>query len=193
MKQIIRIVFYVFGLSILVATSVYAHMQVRSLRHGIAAQQALVQDVQAQTSHITVLKKTFDTATSDMTKVNATIPRRDGLVDVVSLISAEAVNAGIAAQVPVVQAAKVNPGATPGDAFSDIRIHIIASGQPAALASFLHRVEHLPYILRIASWKIDTTQTTIITPFTSEVPDGAQAAPTTGSSLEADISLIIKL
>lgn len=193
MKQPIRIIVYVFIIILLVGGSVYVDTIVRSIWHDIAVRQAFLQDVQAQTSHTAVLKKKLDAATADMSKVNATIPRKDGLVEVVSLISAEAVASGIAAQVPVVEAAQVNPETTPDEGYSDVRIHIVASGQPAALASFLHRVEHLPYVLHVASWKIDTIQTASIAPFTNEAPAGEQAPPATGSSLIADISLIIKL
>ena len=193
MKQLVRITLYILGIGALFAVSIYAHTIVRSVWQDIAVRQALLHDVETQTSQTAILKKMLDAASADMAKVNATIPTRDGLVEVVSFISAEAVASGITAQVPIVEAAEVDPSATPDAVFADVRIHIVASGQPAALASFLHRVEHLPYIVRVVSWNIDAIKTASIVPFGSEVPAGEQVAPAAGSSLNADISLIIKL
>ncbi|MDA1168968.1 MAG: hypothetical protein O3A36_01360 [bacterium] len=192
MKQLFRILIYVFCLSLLVGGIVYVHIHVSVLWRDAELRLVQLLDVPAQTSHTTALKKRFDLASAEMDTIYAAIPTRDELVAVVAAISAEAIRSGISAQVPIVQTAKIPEEGTAPTRFEDVRIQIVASGQPAALALFLHRVEHLLYILHLASWKIDTMQKSSVTPFTSEVLSGEQVAPPLSTSLEASISLIIQ-
>ncbi len=193
MKQIFRIVLYILAVGVLVALLVYAHIQVRLLWKEVALRQALLQDVPARMSHTATLKKELDTALLNMQGIHRAIPTRDGLVGVVSEISTAAVSAGISAQVPVVQEGVAGEAETPDAPFSDVRIHILASGDPAALASFLYKIEHLPYILRVVSWKIDTTAQTTVSSFTSTVPsDAPSVVSLPGSSFEADIAIVTK-
>lgn len=192
MKQSIRISLYALVIILCIAGIFYAHTKVRSLWENVALRQALLQDVPARTTYTANLKKEFDATLVKMENIRATVPSSDGLVEVVSAISAAAVTSGISAQVPIVQenVPETEDGAT---AFSDVRIHVVASGSPAALASFLHRVEHLPYLLRVVSWKIDTTQQSAITSFTSAAPtDTPQVTSLRGSSFEADIAIVTR-
>lgn len=191
MNTILRITLYILGGAFLIGALLYAHVTVRSLWSDVALRQALLRDVPARTSKTSALKKELDTALLSMESIHATIPPSDDLVAVVSAISSAAISSGISAQVPVVQTTAKTVSTT--DIFSDVRIRVVASGTPGALASFLYKVEHLPYMLRVASWKIDTLQQTAVSSFTSDVPTGTiVATPPLGSSLEADIALVTR-
>lgn len=193
MKQIFRISLYLVILCVLVAGLVWAHIYVRVAWKDAAFRQALLQDIPAQTSRTSALKKDLDSALASLQAIHVTIPQTDGLVEVVSAISAAAVSSGISAQVPVVQSNAPVQSPAPEGVFADVRIHVVASGNPAALASFLYRVEHLPYMLRVVSFKIDTTHQTAITSFSSEAPaSSVQSPPLLGSSLEADIAIVTR-
>lgn len=193
MKQVFRIILYGVSSIVVVAALIYAHMQVLVLWKEVALRQALLLDVPARMSHTAFLKKELDAALIKMQKIHTAIPTRDGLVEVVSAISSAALASGISAQVPVVQAQSADAGEATDAPFSDVRIHVVASGDPAALASFLHRVEHLPYILRVVSWKIDTAAQTTVSSFTSTVPvDAPKVVSLPGSSFEADIAIVTK-
>ncbi len=184
---------YIAGVAVLFGCIAYVHILVSGLWEDVALRQEVLRDVPAQSSRTSALKKELDGALASLQLIHASIPPTDGLVGVVSAISAAAVSSGISAQVPVVQSNTPTDNPNPDGLFTDVRIHVVASGNPAALASFLHRVEHLPYLLRVVSFKIDTIQQTAITSFTSDAPASSVIpTPPLGSSLEADIAIVTR-
>lgn len=202
MKNGIRLTIYIFIIILSVLCIVFVHVHVNALWREVAARQALLEDVPAQLNHTATLKKELETATREMKGMYAAIPTRDGLVAVISEISGVAVATGVSAQLPIVEASSASPTPVPSTSvspapynpFSDVRIRIVASGDVTALAAFLYRVEHLPYLLRIVSWKIDTLQQAAISSFASTVPNDGQAIPTPvlGTSLVAEVSIVVR-
>lgn len=191
MKQMFTLLVYGICILGLLVAIVFAHRTVYSLWEEVARRQALLQDVPAQTSRTAVLKKDLDTALVSMEAINATVPNREELVGVVSAISAAALASGVSAQVPQVQPNIPASTASPDEQFAEVRIRVVASGRPSALALFLYKIEHLPYILHAAAWKIDTLTQTAVTSFSGTAPvDAPQASPAPGSSLEADITVL---
>ncbi len=190
----IRISFYVVLLGGLVGAIWYADTQVRALRERAAVAQRELQDVPRRTANSLTLKKELALLTEQMKTIYQGTPSTNQLPDVIANISALAASSGVSAQVPVVQESAGKEKEKAMDSFSDVRIHVAASGDPENLATFLYRIEHLPYVMRVVSWTIDTTRQVAISSFTGvapPAPGGEEAAPR-GSSLEADIVIVTK-
>jgi len=193
LKKFIPLATYLLCTGVLLAGTIYAHTKVRTLSKDVTARQAILQQIPAETIQKSILKKELDTALSSMGLIDKTVPTEDGLVGVITAISQAAIVSGISAQLPVVGAKIISKDAPSEDIFSDVRIHIIASGDPATLSSFLYRVEHLPYIIRIVFFKIDTIQQSSIASFAGPVQPGQQnLIPVLGSSLEAELAIVTK-
>lgn len=193
LKKNIPLVIHGFILLAFLGGIIYAHMKVRTLLKDVAERQAILQDTPAETIRAVTMKKDLDRALIDMKSIYETIPTEDGLVDAIAAISGAAVASEISAQLPVVGAKILSPDEASDDLFSDVRIHVLASGDPAALASFLYRVEHLPFILRVVFFKIDTIQQSSIASYAGSVPsEASNFNRVLESSLEAEIAIVTK-
>ena len=198
MKQWLRLTIYIIEFLCVGGLIWYIDVRFSVLREEVALQQKTLQDIPAQIAQTAMLKKDFSALQENMKGIYAQTPTRDQLPELIATISAVAVETGVAAQVPIVKedaaGASDKEDAESEDAFSDVRIHIVASGNPANLLAFLYRVEHLPYVLYFASWSIDTTRQVAVSTYTAIVPDEAaeEASASRGSSLEADIVILTK-
>jgi Tfp pilus assembly protein PilO len=172
---------------------VFLHMKVRTLWLDVATRQTVLQSIPDETAQTATMKKDLDQAQETMREVNTTIPTEDGLVDVIAAISQAAVAAQISAQLPVVGTKLVTEDEKSDDTFSDVRIHILASGNPAALASFLYKVEHLPYLLRVVFLKVDTIQQSSIASYAESIPQEIfNGKRVLQSSLEAEVAIVTR-
>lgn len=198
LNQILWIAFYVFCIALLLSGIMFFHTRVVALWKDVTFRQTVLQNIPIETDQTVFLRKELSSGLDTMKQISETVPTEDGLVGVVAAISTAAIDSGIAAQVPVVSTRVVGDvneeeDDTLQDLFSDVRIQIVASGDPSALAAFLYRVEHLPYILRVAHWKIDTIQQVSVVPFygtrTQSTLDGNKAL---GSSLNAEVSIVTR-
>jgi Tfp pilus assembly protein PilO len=163
-------------------------MRVQEIRQGIAERHRVLEDAPAEGQRVTFLKRKLTEAESVFARVAALVPSRDGLVDVVTAISNAAKDSGVSVQIPQVELAA-------GDAplVEDVHLQIRGAGSPAALVAFLHRVEHLPYILRITSWTIDSTQQVTVNSFTGVAPPDARVTKESrGSSLMVNVMISTK-
>ncbi|MEK7499454.1 MAG: hypothetical protein AAB649_02515 [Patescibacteria group bacterium] len=197
LKQIVWISLYVLCVVLLLSGIIFFHSRVVVLWKDVTFRQMVLQNIPAETNQIVALRKELSSGRAIMKKISPTVPTEEGLVGVVAAISKAAIDSGIAAQVPVVTSSivkdKKTEDETSQDLFSDVRIQIVASGDPAALADFLYRVEHLPYILRFAFWKIDTIQQSSVIPFTGitrEKPPNSEVV--LKSSLNAEVSIVTR-
>ncbi|HLC49197.1 MAG TPA: hypothetical protein VJI96_02320 [Candidatus Andersenbacteria bacterium] len=201
MRHSIRVIWYTLAIIFLMVTIGIVHTKVIVLWKEVARRQEVLQDVPAQERRTDALQKELDAATADMQVLYGSAPTREGLVDVIAAISQAAAISGISVQVPTVKVNSTSPtpipktsvSPLPQNTFSDVRIHIVGAGDIAALASFLYRVEHLPYILRIASWKIETMAQSSASSFVGTAPsDSKQVLPPVNSSLVADLVIVVR-
>ncbi len=194
----IRLVLYILVISISIVGIWVAHGEVRELWADTATKYSILQNIPAQASRTDFLEKDLESALSQMDDIRTAITTRDGLVDVISEITISAKRFGVSVQVPTVQENSKSPSPSPAaddvsqESFSSIRIRVIGSGTPTALASYLHYIEHIPYILSIVSWKIDTTQQTSVASFSEIVPSSESVSTVTGSSLSAEIEILMQ-
>ncbi|MGH9858347.1 MAG: hypothetical protein ACRD4B_10930, partial [Acidobacteriota bacterium] len=91
------------------------------------------------------------------------IVSRQEVGDVVSFIEQEGVRQGISARVSDIEEEQQldqfgNQIAASGP-LVDVRLTIMADGPPENLVSFLHSMEHMPYLSQVDNWEITTTRT----------------------------------
>ncbi len=198
MKQWIRLTVYIVEFLCAGALVWYIDTRFRVLREDVALQQKTLQDIPAQIVQTATLKKDFSALQESMKGIYTQTPTRDQLPQVIATISAVAADTGVSTQVPIVEEdiadASDATDAASEDAFSDVHIRLVASGDPANLAAFLYRVEHLPYVLHFVSWSIDTTRQVAVSTYTAIAPEEAagEASAPRGSSLEANIIILTK-
>ena len=198
MRQWIRLAIYIAEFLCIGGLIWYIDGRFRISREDIALQEQTLQDIPAQIAQTSMLERDFSALQEKMKEIYAQTPTRDQLPEAIATISAAAADAGVAMQVPIVGEDAVSPAGTgdaeSDDAFSDVRIHIVASGNPANIMAFLYRVEHLPYVLHFVSWSVDTTRQVAVSTHSGIAPEetGAQSSALRGSSLEADIIIVIR-
>ncbi len=117
---------------------------------------------------------------------------RDDLVKVVTAIEGEAARASVAVTIPLVaEQKKVDENGVPiansGSTF-DVRLQISATGDPVKLLQFAQAVEHLPYLLTLSTFKMQTT-TANQNSLVANSPD--KTAPVTAASGQLEADLII--
>lgn len=183
-------IIYIFLIIGCIVGIAYAHMRVTSMRSDIAMRQQRIDAAPREMQETDRLKKELTSATDTVSELKHATVTRDGLPDVVSAISKSAVSVGVSAQVPQVTQ-NTGKGSPATDPLDDVRIHISASGTPAALMGFLYTVEQLPYLLHIASWSIDTSHVVALNFFSSAPTNKPLPNAPQGSSLEADIVIAI--
>lgn len=170
-----------------IAGIIFLYINVVQTWNDVAVRQQKLDAAPAETIEIAKMKKEFTAAQQTFSSLQKMTVQRDALPDVVTAIMKAGTDSGVVVQVPEVSQNTVK-GSPASDSLQDVRMHISASGSPAALIGFLYRLEQLPYLLYLASWNIDTTHQVSLSAFSGVAPTATPipAAPE-GSSLETDI------
>lgn len=188
MKQSTRYGFMICIVILCVAAAVFLHIRVRDIRIHNAEQMRTLEDAPAQDHQTRMMQKELLNVEEKLKRISTIVVSQDELVDVVESISQTAQQSGVQVQVPEVQTDPTASGVV-----EDIRIRMNAVGSPAALTAFLYRLEHLPYLIRIASWSLNSAHISSMQSFVGIAPADKLASKTkSGSSLavEAIISII---
>ncbi len=192
MKQIVRVLIVVCVACACIGVSLFLHGRIRTLRDSIAKITHALAIAPEQGQRERVLQKELITVEEKLKKISSIVVSEDGLVDVVGSIVKAAQSSGVAVQVPEVSS---DPTAT--GVLQDVYIRLNAVGSPSALVMFLYRLEHLPYLVKLSSWSLDTTQQSSLrafarlAPLDAALPAGRQARSTpelkSGSVLAVEI------
>ncbi len=164
------------------------HVRIRELRISIAERIAYIEHAPAQQQRFMQSQEALHLAQEKLKRISDIVVSQDELSAVVKNISLAASASGVTVQIPDVTSDPQSTGT-----LDDVRIRMSAVGSPAALVAFLYRLEHLPYVIRLSSWNLDTTYQSQLQSFVGLVPPDAKAPkPATGSALavEAVISLM---
>ncbi len=188
MKPFLRYFFMVCVVCVCIVAVSMLHARIRELRISIAERIAYIEHAPAQQQRFMQSQEQLRAAQDKLKQISTIVVSQDDLSEVVKNISLAANSSGVTVQIPDVASDAQSSGA-----FEDVRIRMNAVGSPAALVSFLYRLEHLPYVIRLSSWNLDTTYQSQLQSFVGLVPPDAKAPkPATGSALavEAVISLM---
>lgn len=169
------------------ATLAFLHVRVRDVRSHIAEQMRALEDAPAKDQQSRMLQKELLNVEEKLKRISTIVVSQDELAGVVESISRTALQSGVQVQVPEV---KTDP--TASGVIEDIRIRMNAVGSPAALIQFIYRLEHLPYLIRIASWNLDSTHISSLQSFVGIAPSDKPASkPLSGSSLAVEMIISI--
>ncbi|OGY31177.1 MAG: hypothetical protein A3C02_04025 [Candidatus Andersenbacteria bacterium RIFCSPHIGHO2_02_FULL_45_11] len=173
-----------------IVASFFLHMQVREIRDTLALSIRELEIAPTQESQARILKKELESIEQKLQQVSLITISQDEIVGVIDKILLAGKESGVSVQVPQVHAGTAKPGV-----LQDVRIRMNAIGSPSALVAFMYRLEHVPYIIRVASWNLDTTRQSAPGSFAANVPaDTSKSKPPSGSLLavEAIISILQK-
>ena len=153
----------------------------------IAPQQLL-----AQGAISTELKK----HTLAINQLKQQVPPRSAVGDIVARIENEASKNNVKAIVSDVKVeityGKDNKPIAQTGPYQDVRLTVQSYGDPAALLSLLHVIEHLPYVLKVPDWSIATDYTVLPAALTVPVPlPGVPIENKPAALLEASVVLTI--
>lgn len=183
MKGIVRYTLAVCIAIACVGASILLHTRVATLRTDIAYRLRLLEAAPLADQRSQELKKELQKAQDAMKKISPALVSRDNLVQVVNDVSSVAKASNVTVQIPEVQ-----PDAEQEGVLQDVRVRMNAVGSPSNLVAFIYRLEHLPYLLRIVSWKLDVSSAASPQSFVGAVPpDSSASATTSGGTLLVDV------
>lgn len=174
----------------------YGWREVERLQQHIqASQQHIAQEphVALQHSAQQVELKKFEARLGQLEHM---VVPREKVGDVVTRLEGVAREENIRIIVPdikeVVVIGKDNKPVPSTGRYVDIRLTVKGSGNPADLVSFLYQVEHLPYLLRVPTWRVTTDYSALPAALGVRPPTPEAAAPAPRDGLlEASIILTI--
>lgn len=188
MKQSLRILIMVLIAAVCIAGGIILRIQVRQLQTSIAERIAYIENVPAKQQRMKQLQEQLTSVQTDLKRLSGTLVSRDDLSGVIASISRAAQLSGVAVQIPQVENTSESSGL-----LEDVRMQMNAVGSPSALIAFLYRVEHLPYVIRMASWTLDTTFQSSLQSFVGTVPpDSKGSKSSTGSALGLEVVISLK-
>lgn len=162
-----------------------------------SAQRAL-QNVPQQVSQQTSLAVEIDKHRHDISRLRAYVVERQNIGEVIAAIEAAGHRHKLSVQIADV--AEASPLSESSDELlSDVRLKLTAVGRPEAMLRFLHTVEHVPYLLYLESWQLDTGPDgsgslgdQLVVPTVAPQSDGSQPSMVAADGhVQADIILTI--
>lgn len=182
-RLILTLAAYVFC----VGAIIFLHIHVRDLKDDVARNIRALEDAPAVHQQTRSIKKDLLDAEQKMKKISENLVSQDELVQVVDSIAQAGRLSGVLVQVPAVQS---DPAAS--GVLEDIRIRMNVAGSSPALVAFIYRLEHLPYVIRIASFTLDASRVSNIQSFSGVAPsDPTRPKISSGGSLTVDAIISI--
>lgn len=177
MKPIIFWTIKIAMLLVAVTGLTYVHYSITGLRREVAQQQSTLAEKPDQIFYEAALEAELSKHAFDITRINAYVPPREEIINVIATIEAEGQAHSAAVTIAEIKeklvldaANKPVPATGPVE---DVIIELVAIGSPTNLMNFLHGLDHLPYVLHVESWHLSPDKSAQPPPTTSDV----QAAP----------------
>lgn len=128
----------------------------------VVLQQARVDAApQAQSEYIQ-LQQSLKRYEDNVQQVSALLIPAEGVGAFVSQLERVAAAAGVTTRIPDVrEEVKLDDGGNPITStgpFQEVRLTVLAVGEPAALLRFMHAVEHLPTIVHFPRWRLTASR-----------------------------------
>jgi len=156
------------------------HQMVAGLGQQVAEQRLALEQSPQEESYQASLRSELGRRSFDIERIRKYVLRRDKIVDVVAAIEEEGKRYGVVVEVPdIAEELELGEGGVlvePTGPLQDVRMRVEAWGEPSTVISWLHGVEHLPYLLYIRSWDLKTGKA---------VPARGVTAPTAAGRGEA--------
>ena len=189
-------------LVLLVAGMVWLWGDVRRLRDEVGAARQTFIELPQKVQQQDVLAKELHDRQHDIDRIEAFVVERDQIAEVVNTLESVARTHQVNVRIADIEEEKLvdSQGNTleSSGPISDVRITLVAFGDPAQLTSFLHAVEYMPYLLSIPEWRINGTSVSLPQGTLSQVPSQEPPGSSTPSvaarigQLDASILLSIR-
>lgn len=140
----------------------YGWQFVQGKRNEVIASRLTLERRPALRSHYASQEAELRRRQDEITQIQSLVISRDNVGQVVGEIERTAGSAGATLQIPkveekFVQDEKGQPILPAGPLF-DVRIKLVANGQPKQLLNLLYAIEHMPYLLYLESWDLTSVR-----------------------------------
>lgn len=146
--------------------------QILQTRGELAAAMVFQQRQLALKTQHAALENELSRRTHDIGRIAQMVPAPTDLNGVLSVLESEAQREGVTVAATARESAD-EVGAEAGAGATEFRlipIAITATGGPAALVSYLHAVEHMPYLAGIESFSLQTGRANSAVPIGQQIP-----------------------
>lgn len=176
----------------------YARIQVKGVWQYNREQYGRLEQLPQRLMHASLLQVELDEYERDVERLRRYIVASEELIEVVADIESEGIKYNIDVHVSDLQKElvldeKSGKLVEPNGPLQDVRVHVTVSGSPEDIVAFLHGMEHLPYLLRVVSWKVGVDQAVGGGVFAGQAPgvDSEEALESTGYG-EAEVLVTTK-
>jgi hypothetical protein len=160
MKSVIIWIIYTTILALLVGGVVYAHRVVSGVKQEVDMQHRILDRSPTDVLYAATIRSQFAAHASRLDTIRQYVIKQEQIVEAVSTIENEGVRHRVAVRVPTIQEEESEEATTSSDVLKNIRLDVVATGDPIQLMRFLHSIEHAPYLLHVRSWHLNTAATT---------------------------------
>lgn len=133
----------------------------------------------------------------DVASVESLIVERNQLGDVVGQIEGAAQDAGVLVALPEVEEKAVfnehGNEVEPSGPIQEVRIAIVATGSPRDLLEFLYQLEHLPYLVTLDDWRLDTQKKVAQNQFVNAPSERFEEGETPQASAVLDVNMAVNV
>lgn len=133
---------------------VWLWYDVTKVREQLGQAQVELQNVPQQILHRTDLAQSLEARQHDINRLHTLIPSRQEVAGMLTALEAEAGKQNIVVEVTDISEVVVEKDTQPSEDFVVAQIKILADGRAIDLLSFLHQVEHLPYLITLSDWQV---------------------------------------
>ena len=170
---------------------------VSSLRSQACQTQQLIEQRPNDALYFAGLKNALRENENDLTELSTLVPDREELGDLIGSLEALGRRYNVTVLVPeVAEVVVLNEGGIlvpPTGPFLDIRMETTAEGEPLDLLRWLYAVEHMPYLVEIPTWHVQTGVVTEPGFVAGAPPGGATNTTTDGPAGLLEARLIVKV
>ncbi len=133
------------------------HSFIQDKRRAAASLRSALEQSLASASRLTELEEKLADRRHDINRILAFVPRRDDLSSVIGRLEKSAADFNVRLTIPDVEEEikKDEKGniIKPSGPLREVRMHLVAAGDPENTLRWLHYLEYQPYLVQVADWQ----------------------------------------
>ncbi|MEX1112140.1 MAG: hypothetical protein WEC84_01645 [Candidatus Andersenbacteria bacterium] len=181
----------------LIAGIVYANRYIRVQQQAVEAKKQAVLQQPEDLIHASTLKAELSKHQFDIDRIRTYVLKREEIAEAVGWIEGEGQKLNVSVTVSDIKEVAVldaagNPLPQTGP-LQKISLEVVGSGLPSNVLSFLHQVEHAPYLIYMDKWAVSSSTRPGSTGVSSAAPSGNEvsSAPAVSAVLSADVIMFV--
>lgn len=173
----------------------FAWQHLRQLRYQAIAAQHTIENIPQQRLQQEEVAAQLQQQDTRLRPIENYLPRREAIGDVVAAIESVARKNNVTVIVPeITDDVRLDSNRKPipqAGRYRDVQLVVQAYGDPVQLLTFLHGVEHLPYVVKVPDFELTTDYAALPTALSVSLPTTTPAPDSPAGFLEAGVVLTI--